>query len=146
MRNLTSSMNLATKLIFDVQLGLNVTKWRWQKKHSEVTKDKSFPRYIHLIYLHCALISSSILHHNVAWLPREPAQMAWSVNSSQNKGCKCKKPIENVLLVTCDFGSWRNRRKLGHSLSFANRSWNSNIALTFPPKEAYQRPKQIINS
>jgi hypothetical protein len=72
--------------------------------------------------------------------------MAWSVNSSQNKGCKWKKPIENVLLVTCDFGSWRNRRKLGHSLSFANRSWNSNIALTFPPKEAYQRPKQIINS
>jgi hypothetical protein len=88
----------------------------------EVTKDKSFPRYIHLIYLHCALISSAIRHHNVAWLPREPAQMAWSVNSSQNKGCKCKKPIENVLLVTCDFGSWRNRRKLGHSLSFANRS------------------------
>jgi hypothetical protein len=93
-----------------------------KKKHSEVTKDKSFPRYIHLIYLHCALISSAILHHNVAWLPREPAQMVWSVNSSQNKGCKCKKPIENVLLVTCDFGSWRNIRKLGHSLSFANRS------------------------
>lgn len=47
MRNLTSCMNLATKLIFDVQLGLNVTKWRWQKKAQhdacEVTKDRSFP-------------------------------------------------------------------------------------------------------